>query len=207
MDFSEESATYRIGDRIRKIRKEKGLSQASLGSLVGLSADRIQKYENGARRPKHDLLDKIAEAMGVSPLALMEPTTTSPVETMFALFDLENIFDMEIEKITDHQPPVMCLKAEFGSSMYNYMEEWYEVRRHTQARITAATSNEEKEEILKSYHNWQWNFPHEDYENVSYIVDGITSCCGYDFGTDSSKARFCPICGKPLKKPNRGFRL
>ena len=58
MDFSEESATYRIGDRIRNIRKEKGLSQADLGSLVGLSADRIQKYKNGARRPKHDLLDK-----------------------------------------------------------------------------------------------------------------------------------------------------
>lgn len=47
MDFNDETAASRVGDRIRKIRTEKGLSQAELGAMVGLTADRIQKYENG----------------------------------------------------------------------------------------------------------------------------------------------------------------
>ena len=32
----------------------------------------------------------------------------------------------------------------------------------------------------------------------SYLIDGVTRCCGYDFGTDMDKAKFCPICGKKL---------
>ena len=73
--------------------------------------------------------------------------------------------------------------------------------------MKAATSDEEKEEILKLYHNWQWTFPRGHDENISYLVDGITICCGYDFGTDANRAKFCPICGKLLKKPNSGFHL
>lgn len=32
------------------------------------------------------------------------------------------------------------------------------------------------------------------------LIDGVTACCGYDFGTDMDNARFCPICGKKLVK-------
>lgn len=41
-----------IGKRIRNIRILNGLSQSELGEKLGLTADRIQKYENGARNPK-----------------------------------------------------------------------------------------------------------------------------------------------------------
>lgn len=30
------------------------------------------------------------------------------------------------------------------------------------------------------------------------LIDGVTSCCGYDFGVDMDKVHFCPICGKKL---------
>lgn len=32
------------------------------------------------------------------------------------------------------------------------------------------------------------------------LIDGVTSCCGYDFGTDMDKANYCPVCGKKLIK-------
>ena len=32
------------------------------------------------------------------------------------------------------------------------------------------------------------------------IVDGVTTCCGYDFGVDFPEAKYCPICGKKLMK-------
>ena len=47
-----ETSDGRIGKRIREIRKEKGLTQGELGEKVGLIANRIQQYENGARNPR-----------------------------------------------------------------------------------------------------------------------------------------------------------
>ena len=36
-----------IGDKIRTLRKRRGLSQEQLGSLVGFSQSKISKIENG----------------------------------------------------------------------------------------------------------------------------------------------------------------
>ena len=36
-----------IGDKIRKYRRQKGLSQERLGELVGFSQSKISKIENG----------------------------------------------------------------------------------------------------------------------------------------------------------------
>lgn len=36
-----------IGERIRKYRRQKGLSQEQLGELVGFSQSKISKIENG----------------------------------------------------------------------------------------------------------------------------------------------------------------
>lgn len=43
------------------------------------------------------------------------------------------------------------------------------------------------------------HFPQND-NSSSKIVDGVTTCCGYDFGTDADVAKFCPICGKRIFK-------
>lgn len=159
MDFNEETAASRVGDRIRKIRTEKGLSQSELGEMVGLTADRIQKYENGARKPKMDLLKKIASALGVSTLALVDPTTTNYIGAMFAMFELENTFNMKIEKSGEDETPAMRLTVDFRDHLYEYMKEWYEVYSQIQSELEVASSDDEREEIMKSYHNWEWTFP------------------------------------------------
>ena len=159
IDFYDETVASRMGNRIRTIRVEKGMSQAELGNLVGLTADRIQKYENGARKPKKDLLKNIAAALGVSTLALVDPNTTSRIGAMYALFELENRFNMKIEKTPEDKPPGMCLTVDFRDSMYEYMKEWYEVYSAIRTEIESASSEEEKKEIIKAYHNWEWTFP------------------------------------------------
>lgn len=158
-DFNDETAASRVGNRIRMIRTEKGLSQAELGKKVGLTADRIQKYENGARKPKADLLKQIAAALGVSTLALADPVLTNHIGAMFAFFELENFFQMKIEKTPEDHPPGMCLTVDSGNSMYEYMKEWHEMYTLTQAELEVASSDEERKEIMKAYHNWEWNFP------------------------------------------------
>lgn len=158
-DYNEKTAASRVGDRIRKIRTEKGLSQTELGEMVGLTADRIQKYENGARKPKADLLKKIAAALDVSPLALTDPVTTNYIGAMYAMFELENTFNMKIEKSGEDETPAMRLTVDFQHHMYEYMKEWYEMYSQIQSELEVASSDEEREEIIKSYHNWQWSYP------------------------------------------------
>lgn len=47
-----------IGENIRKIRKEKKLTQKELGKLCGMSEAQIGQYENGLRNPKMETLKK-----------------------------------------------------------------------------------------------------------------------------------------------------
>lgn len=159
MDFDDETAAYRVGNRIRKIRTEKGITQAELGEMVGLSADRIQKYENGARKPKKDMLKNIATALKVSTRALADPNTTNYIGAMYAFFELEEQFNMKIQKTPAGKPCSLYLSVDYGEGMYQYMEEWYNTYSTVQAELESASSQEEKDNILKAYHDWKWNFP------------------------------------------------
>ena len=89
VDFNEETSADRVGGRIRKIRRARNLSQSELGESVGLSADRIQKYENGVRRPKMDMMKKIADALGVDALALTDPVVSNYMGAMYAFFEMD----------------------------------------------------------------------------------------------------------------------
>lgn len=54
-----------IGEEIKKIRKEAGLSQKELGERLKVSQAMIAQYENGKRIPKVGTIQKIADALGV----------------------------------------------------------------------------------------------------------------------------------------------
>lgn len=63
-----------VGERIKFIRKLKGMTQKQLGIAVGFnekSADiRVAQYESGTRKPKEKILNSIAEVLEVSPAVL-----------------------------------------------------------------------------------------------------------------------------------------
>jgi transcriptional regulator with XRE-family HTH domain len=58
--------TETLGDRIRKFRLAKGLTQTELGKMVGVTQRVITYYEVRGVSPPPDLLVKIADALGVS---------------------------------------------------------------------------------------------------------------------------------------------
>lgn len=70
-----------IGQNIRALRKQRGLTQAQLGALCGVSGASIGSYEKGATLPKRRVVDKIAAALGVSAGRLLEapaPSNAAP---------------------------------------------------------------------------------------------------------------------------------
>lgn len=77
------------GEKIKKIRLVRGMTQKELGEKVGLTDVRIRQYELNNRTPKEDLLRKIAEVLKVNYYALCEPRWNSMEELVFTLFELE----------------------------------------------------------------------------------------------------------------------
>ena len=54
-----------IGERIREIRNERGLTQKTLGEKAGIAEPTIRRYELGKLNPKIDTAKKIAAALNV----------------------------------------------------------------------------------------------------------------------------------------------
>lgn len=54
-----------IGERMRKLRKRRGLTQEQLAEIVDVTFQQIQKYENGSNRLNADKLQTIAQALSV----------------------------------------------------------------------------------------------------------------------------------------------
>lgn len=66
------------GENIRRIRKERGLTQKQLGELCGINEANIRKYELGNQNPKIDTIQKIAIALGVDPFSLCSFKMATP---------------------------------------------------------------------------------------------------------------------------------
>ncbi len=54
-----------IGEKIKKIRTSKGLTQKQLGDLCGMADSAIRRYELDKANPKIETIQKIAEALSV----------------------------------------------------------------------------------------------------------------------------------------------
>lgn len=55
-----------IGERLLRLRKEKGLTQEEVGARLSLSPQSVSKWENGTSLPEIDTLGKLADLYGVS---------------------------------------------------------------------------------------------------------------------------------------------
>lgn len=59
-----------IGENIKRVREEKGMTQKELAEKCNLAVITIRQYESGKREPKQRTLNKIAKALDVYILEL-----------------------------------------------------------------------------------------------------------------------------------------
>ncbi|EPY2286081.1 helix-turn-helix domain-containing protein [Clostridium sporogenes] len=55
-----------LGDKIKKLRKSKNITQEELGKNIGVTTSMVGMYETNARKPSYEVLIKIAEFFSVS---------------------------------------------------------------------------------------------------------------------------------------------
>lgn len=149
-----ELAVMAIGERIHFFRTMRGMTQKYLGMLLGFpekSADvRLAQYETGARTPKADLTASLANALGVSPLALSVPDIDSYLGLMHTLFTLEDRYGLTIDELDGE----VCLRVNVRHSkdaarLHEMLCSW----RQAAAMLKAGEISQE------DYDRWRYRYP------------------------------------------------
>lgn len=140
-----------IGKRIRHFRMLRGMTQKELGVAVGLEADkaanRITQYELDYRRPKDSLLNKIAEALNISPAALTVPYHTDPIDIMHILFLAEEEYGLHVE-LTDKKVSLHFSQPAIPPMFKNYLACWLnKEKEYQQGKLTR-----------EEYEQWKYSF-------------------------------------------------
>ena len=71
------------GELIRQARKKLNWTQKKLGEEAGIAEPTIRRYELGKLNPKFETLQKIADALGTTPMALMGTYTTNELIDLY----------------------------------------------------------------------------------------------------------------------------
>lgn len=77
-----------IGEKIKKYRKEKGLTQKELADKIGKGFSTVQKYELNISQPPIDVLNRIADTLDIN---------------VSKLFDIENTLNQSAEDEAQRQ--------------------------------------------------------------------------------------------------------
>ena len=68
-----------IGEKIKRLRKERGMTQEDLGREIGVQKAAINKYETGiVVNLKHDTIAKLARVLDVHPAWLVDESADFP---------------------------------------------------------------------------------------------------------------------------------
>lgn len=135
----------KVGEKIRKFRTEKGLSQKELAKMAGLSEPAIRNYELGNRTPSDKQIDAIAGALGISPFAISNPDIESYIGVMHTLFALEEEYDATLVC----EPGATYITFPAGSNLRSRLSDWGEAF----AKYKAGSMTEEE------YKEWKDTYP------------------------------------------------
>lgn len=151
--------------RIRIFRKK---TQVELANRVGLTGNRIIRYESGDRTPKIDIIKKIADALHVNELAIGDINLESDVGLMHLLFYLEDNCGLEICQRINPQTnkPEFNLHFTEQSSINSYLKDWYEEYEKDLGDGAQYT------EVQKhKYDEWRYTFPEPLVKRTREMID------------------------------------
>lgn len=129
-----------MGQRIRKLRERRGMTQKELADACGVGESALRSYELGARYPKDKVLDRIAKALKVRPEIFEVYGIDTELQLIHALFNFEDRFKLEPE------PDGRAAIGAFRSRMlYKAFSDWS--KRHQQL--------EDGEITREEYQDWK----------------------------------------------------
>jgi len=98
--LSSNEAADGFAQRLRALRKEKGLSQTDLGAKAGLHYTHIGRFERGTSRPGGDTLKRLADALDTTSDFLIEGAAADLAQARVTDRDLLRQFQA-VEQLPD----------------------------------------------------------------------------------------------------------
>ena len=120
-----------VGENIRRIRKDRGLTLKELGDMVGVSEAYIRAYESGRRNPKQQSLEALAKALHVN-VEVLTGADFDGIKAMHRLFQIYRQYAGELITYTDESGDER-IAVSFGT--LNLMRSWYEKYEKYQAQV------------------------------------------------------------------------
>ena len=133
-----------VGEKIKRIRQLKGLTQVQLADLVSLPVARIQQYEANIRNPKFTQLEKFATALDVTVEYLVNHNLDTYDDVKHALLELEDTFGLKISEINGN-----CILQFNDMELTQFLEEW----------LNAKKGSNSSTQTLKDYEIWKVTYP------------------------------------------------
>ncbi|MDW7683414.1 MAG: helix-turn-helix transcriptional regulator [Bacillota bacterium] len=134
-----------LGERLKRLRKEKGLTQAQLAGTLGLSKSAIIQYENNKREPNFDALIKLEKFFDVSGSYLKGKSNFKKMSEEMFMNDVlnfdDNILDMP-DEVKERIVPLM-------NNFYEIIDCILKLESNTPNRNTLI--NEQKEMLSNLY--------------------------------------------------------
>lgn len=121
----------KVGEKIQRIRKERGYTADQLAEMLGISAVSLRKYEYGERMPKEQMIDEIARCLEVNPSTFKADWGSNVDDAIHVLFELEEEFCLEPIKIGHTIVLVLPeeLDTEEQEALARAMHHWYRNKR------------------------------------------------------------------------------
>ena len=70
--------TQQVGRRVRALRLDRGMTQASLAEAADLTPDEVSRIERGTREPRFATLDRLSRALHVAAKDLFDEDGETP---------------------------------------------------------------------------------------------------------------------------------
>lgn len=102
-----------FSERLKKLRKDTGLTQVDVASKLGISQQAYASWERGVKKPTQDNLVKIAQVLNVS----VDYLVGNLQETSDELDNIELLFRMNSKGLTDEE------KEMFKKELIEFMKE------------------------------------------------------------------------------------
>ena len=137
-----------IGQRIKMLRKKKGLSQTELAQMLGKSLRTVQKYETGEIEVSISVINQIAEILETSSTYLFGyESGTTQIKSLSDVID----FHIDVKKPPRSKEWSCSISfdgksaAEFNADMCLFLEQWQQEREDVQSFAST----------LEAYKKWK----------------------------------------------------
>ena len=116
------------GATIKRLRKQRGMTQQQLADTIGCTDAAIRNYERNARTLKGETLTKMADALEVDPGVLVNHRVESARDFLTLVFQMEDALGLEPVKTDKGLAIGISRSAPGASKLQMALKAWKERR-------------------------------------------------------------------------------